>query len=82
MADELINLPGSGDRPVRTARPSVRLFLLGRAEDVEQTIAELHIKQFGEAGLWSKPLQFPEMQQQFSLNPGEVMRVYKRYLTR
>jgi hypothetical protein len=60
----------------------VKLFLLGDPEDVAQTIAELHTKQFGEVGLWSRPLQFPEIQQQFLLNPGEVMRVYKRYLTR
>jgi len=87
MADEFVNIPGSGisdpiDRPTRARRRSVRLFLLGDPDDVEATIAELHTKQFGEAGLWSRPLSFPETQNQFALNPGEVMRVYKRYMTR
>lgn len=42
----------------------------------------INLKQFGEVGLWSRPLTFPEIQNQFLLNPREVMRVYKRYLTR
>jgi len=87
MSDEFVQIPGSDvpdptDRLLRTNRRNVRMFLLGDPDDVEATIAELHIKQFGEVGLWSKPLVFPETQQQFTLNPGEVMRVYKRYLTR
>jgi hypothetical protein len=82
MAEEFID-PGSDDGVTQSGRPSrrsVRLLLLGKAEDVESTIAELHLKQFGEVGLWSRPLRFAETQQ-FALNPGEVMRIYKRYLT-
>ena len=83
MADEFVSVPGgANDRPVRTNRRNVRTFLLGLPEDVEGTILELHLKQFGEVGLWSKPLTFPEIQHEFLLNPGEVMRVYKRYLNR
>jgi hypothetical protein len=82
MSDEFIFLSGSADRPIGTRRRNVRLFLLGDPEDVEQTIAELHTKQFGEVNLWSKPLKFTEIQNEFLLQPGEVMRVYKRYLTR
>lgn len=82
MADEFVNIPGSDDRPTRASRRSVRLFLLGEPEDVEATIAELHTKQFGEVGLWSRPLRFPENQNEFLLHLSEVMRVYKRYLTR
>ena len=81
MSDEYVEIPGSTDRPTRSNRRNVRIFVMGEPEDVEQTIAELHTKQFGEVGLWSKPLVFPEMQQQFTLNPCEIMRVYKRYLT-
>ncbi|GAB4368040.1 MAG: hypothetical protein Kow00121_06830 [Elainellaceae cyanobacterium] len=81
MADEFIEIPGADDRPIKPGRRSVRIFLLGNAEDVERIIAELHSKQFGEAGLWSRSLQFSQIQQQFALQPGEVMRVYKRYLT-
>lgn len=82
MPDELIYVPGSDDRPVRAGRRSVSNFLLGLPDDVEETIAELHLKQYGEVGLWSRPLTFHEIQRDFLLQPGEVMRVYKRYLTR
>jgi hypothetical protein len=79
MAEEFIEYPGSDHSATKRERRHVRLLLLGKAEDVEYTIAELHLKQFGEIGLWSRPLRFAE--QQFALNPGEVMRIYKRYLT-
>jgi hypothetical protein len=79
FAEEFIEIPSSAE-PINRRR-SVRLFLLGHIDDVNQMIAELHLKQFGEVGLWSQPLRFTEIQQQFALNPGEVMRVYKRYLT-
>jgi len=82
MADEFVYIPGSDDRPSRANRRSVRNFLLGLPEDVERTIADLHLKQFGEVGLWSRPLTFHEIQREFLLQPGEVMRVYKRYVTR
>ncbi|GAB4237164.1 MAG: hypothetical protein Kow00121_64260 [Elainellaceae cyanobacterium] len=57
MSDEFVELPTGDDRPVRSSRRSMRLFLIGKAEDVDKTIAELHSKQFGEAGLWSKPFE-------------------------
>jgi hypothetical protein len=82
MADELIYTPGSDDRPRSSGRRSVRNFLLGYPEDVAETIAELHVKQFAEANLWSRSLTFPEIQREFLLQPGEVMRVYKRYVSR
>jgi hypothetical protein len=83
MAEEFIeypepNYPDNGIPP--RPRRSVCLLMLGRLEDVNYTIAELHLKQFGEVGLWSPPLRFSQLQE-FALNPGEVMRVYKRYLT-
>lgn len=78
----LLIFPVLDDRLIRAGRCSVRLLLLGYPDDGEWTIAELHTKHFREAGLWSCPLQFPETQQQLALNPGEVMRMYKRYLTR
>lgn len=82
MSHEFGDLSGAGDRPRHARRRSVRMFLMGAPADVEETIAELHTKQFGEASLWSKPLRCPDSQNQFRLNLGEVMRVYKRYLTR
>ena len=82
MSDELIYTPGSDDRPLRSGRRSVRNFLLGYPEDVAETIAELYVRQFAEANLWSRPLTFHEIQRKFLLQPGEVMRVYKRYVSR
>jgi hypothetical protein len=74
------NGPSQPDNPPKPERRNVRILLVGKAEDVDYTIAELHLKQFGEIGLWSRPLRFSEMQE-FALNPGEVLRIYKRYLT-
>lgn len=82
MANELVYVPGSETRSVRAGRRSVRNFLLGFPEDVEETILELHVKQYADAGLWSRSLTFSEIQREFLLQPGEVMRVYKRYVTR
>lgn len=82
MAEQFVYIPDSDDRPFRDSRRSVRNFLLGLPEDVDQTIADLHLKQYGEVGLWSRPLTFHEIQREFLLQPGEVMRVYKRYMTR
>jgi hypothetical protein len=82
MAEEFIEIPGAGDSPAtppKREKRNVRILLLGKVEDVDYTIAELHLKQFSEIGLWSRPLRLSEMQQ-FTLNPGEVMRIYKRYL--
>jgi hypothetical protein len=83
MAEEFIEIPGASDdtaKPPKREKRNVRILLLGKVEDVDYTIAELHLKQFSEIGLWSRPLRLSEMQQ-FALNPGEVMRIYKRYLT-
>ncbi|GAB4369409.1 MAG: hypothetical protein Kow00121_09310 [Elainellaceae cyanobacterium] len=80
MSDELIDIPGSDAQSSRTSRRSVRLFLIGHADDVAQIIGELHVRQFCETKAWSKPLRVPEPHQ-FALQPGEIMRVHKRYLT-
>lgn len=82
MTDQLVYTPDTDSRSLRSGRRSVRNFLLGFPEDVQDTIMELHVKQFSEVGLWSRPLTFSEIQTEFLLQPGEVMRVYKRYLTR
>lgn len=37
MTDQLVYVPGSDDRPLRADRRSVRNFLLGLPDDVEQT---------------------------------------------
>jgi hypothetical protein len=62
-------------------RESVKLFLIGKPEPVQQVIQDLYAHRFCEVTLWSKPLTLPEMRDRFTLSPGEIMRVYKRYLT-
>ncbi|GAB4375841.1 MAG: hypothetical protein Kow00121_22050 [Elainellaceae cyanobacterium] len=85
MSEEFQGLPFSGREFVvsdRTSgRKAVRILLLGEPDAVQQVIQELHLCRFCEAGVWSKPLRLAEHQQQLRLNPGEVMRIYKRYLT-
>ncbi|GAB4380039.1 MAG: hypothetical protein Kow00121_35430 [Elainellaceae cyanobacterium] len=85
MSDEFRDLPLSGREFVvvdRTFnREAVRILLLGKPELVQQVIQELHLRRFCEVGVWSRPLRLAEHQQQLSLNPGEVMRIYKRYLS-
>ncbi|GAB4238455.1 MAG: hypothetical protein Kow00121_65330 [Elainellaceae cyanobacterium] len=86
MSDEFMDLSFSGREFVvsdRTpGRKSVRILLLGEPESVQQVIQDLHLCRFCEVGVWSRPLKLTEHQQQLSLTPGEVMRIYKRYLGR
>ncbi|GAB4239346.1 MAG: hypothetical protein Kow00121_66050 [Elainellaceae cyanobacterium] len=86
MSDEFVDLSFVGSEFVvsdRTSgRKAVRILLLGDPDSVQQVIQELYICRFCEVNVWSKPLKLAEHQQQLSLNLGEVMRIYKRYLTR
>ena len=72
---------GSTEPLLRYGRRNVRLFALGFSDDVDGVILDLHNRDFSEVGLWSRPLQLPVIQREFVLNPGEVMRVYKRYMS-
>ncbi|GAB4234948.1 MAG: hypothetical protein Kow00121_62590 [Elainellaceae cyanobacterium] len=86
MAEEFLDLPGMGrglavgDRTPN--REAVRILLLGKPDLVQQVIQDLHLCRFCEVGVWSRPLKLTEHQQQLILDPEEVMRIYKRYLTR
>ncbi|GAB4236813.1 MAG: hypothetical protein Kow00121_64020 [Elainellaceae cyanobacterium] len=86
MSDEFYDLSFTGRAFVvgdRTSgRKAVRILLLGDPDSVQQVIQDLHLCRFCEVGVWSKPLKPTDQQQQLSLNPGEVIRIYKRYLTR
>lgn len=81
MTGQYFGGTGSTEPFFRYGRRNVRLFTLGFSEDVNIIITDLHNRDFSEIGLWSRPLQFPDIQREFVLNPGEVMRVYKRYMT-
>lgn len=65
-----------------SGRESVKLLLIGKPEAVQQTINDLYTCRFCEPGVWSKPLTFPETREAIDRTPGEVLRIYKRYLTR
>ncbi|GAB4227819.1 MAG: hypothetical protein Kow00121_56580 [Elainellaceae cyanobacterium] len=86
MSEEFLDLSFTdrevvvGDRA--SGREAVRILLLGKPEFVQQVIQELHICRFCEANHWSKPLRISDHQHRLILKPGEVMRIYKRYLTR
>ncbi|GAB4385432.1 MAG: hypothetical protein Kow00121_50360 [Elainellaceae cyanobacterium] len=86
MSDEFINLSFSGSefvvRDRAPGRKAVRILLLGEPESVQQVIQDLHLCRFCEVGVWSRPLKLAEQQYQLTLEPGEVMRIYKRYLSR
>ncbi|GAB4373949.1 MAG: hypothetical protein Kow00121_17760 [Elainellaceae cyanobacterium] len=85
MSDEFMDLPFSGRefvvRDRAPGRKAVRILLLGEPESVQQVIQDLHLCRFCEVGVWSRPLKPTDHQQQLSLSPGEVMRIYKRYLS-
>lgn len=81
MADEFINISTGDDRPVQTARRSVKILMIGQPEDVELTIARLHQCQFCRVEDWSKPLPYLQIQQLTTREPGEVMRIYLRSMT-
>ncbi|GAB4364976.1 MAG: hypothetical protein Kow00121_01120 [Elainellaceae cyanobacterium] len=87
MSEEFLDLSFTdreivvGDR-TSSGREAVRILLLGKPDYVQQVIQELHVCRFCEVGLWSKPLRISDHQHQLHPYPGEVMRIYKRYVTR
>jgi hypothetical protein len=68
------------DRSV--GREAVKMLLLGKPEGVQQTIYDLYTCRFCEPGVWSKPLVLTDLREVVDRTPGEVLRIYKRYLTR
>ncbi len=91
MAEEFLDLSQLGTEKNKTktnkldrgsGRDAVRILLLGQSSSVQQVIQDLYLCRFCEVGVWSKPLTIAESPPALTLNPGEVMRIYKRYLTR
>ncbi|PSB17569.1 hypothetical protein C7B76_09695 [filamentous cyanobacterium CCP2] len=81
MAQALIGQPPKGDRPVSSARRSVKILMIGQPEDVDLTIARLYQCGFCRVEDWSRPLPFSQIQEATTKEPGEVMRIYKRSMT-
>lgn len=78
MFDELVEIPDPEDC-ARVENRYVRMCLLGIPADVDEAIAVLHNRKFGEVSAWSKPLTLAETSDLSTLHPSEVMQVYKRY---
>jgi hypothetical protein len=82
MSDEFMSVPTGDDRPVASSRRSVKMLLIGQPEDVEQTIAHLYHCGFCRVENWSRALPYAQIQQATGREPGEIMRIYKRYVDR
>lgn len=86
MAEEFLDLSQMGTEKNQldrgSGRNAVRILLLGQANSVQQVIQELYLCRFCEVGVWSKPLRIADPSPALTLTPGEVMRIYKRYLSR
>jgi hypothetical protein len=82
MADEFMSVPTGDDRPVASSRRSVKMLLIGQPEDVEQTIAHLYHCGFCRVENWSRALPYAQIQAATVREPGEIMRIYKRYVDR
>jgi hypothetical protein len=80
MSDEFMSVPTGNDRPVRSSRRSVKILMIGQPEDVEQTIAHLYHCGFCRVENWSRALPYAQIQQATVREPGEIMRIYKRYV--
>jgi hypothetical protein len=77
-----MSVPTGNDRPVRSSRRSVKLLLIGQPDDVEQTIAHLYHCGFCRVENWSRALPYAQIQEATVREPGEIMRIYKRYVDR
>ncbi|WAL59578.1 hypothetical protein [Thermocoleostomius sinensis] len=82
MADEFMTPPTDCDRPVASSRRSVKMLLIGPPEEVEHTIAHLYHCGFCRVEHWSRALPYAQIQQATIREPGEIMRIYKRYVDR
>jgi hypothetical protein len=83
MAD-FVDIPTQGDRPIETKRKrrAVKILMIGQPEDVEAEIAHLYHCGYCRVENWSRALPYSQIQQATVREPGEIMRIYKRYVDR
>jgi hypothetical protein len=83
MAD-FIDLPPADQRPValKRKRRAVKILMIGQPEDVEAEIAHLHHCGYCRVENWSRALPYAQIQEATVREPGEIMRIYKRYVDR
>jgi hypothetical protein len=81
MAD-FIDIPSGDARSVRSKRRAVKILMIGQPEDIEAEIAHLYHCGYGRVENWSRALPYAQIQQATVREPGEIMRIYKRYVDR
>jgi alkanesulfonate monooxygenase SsuD/methylene tetrahydromethanopterin reductase-like flavin-dependent oxidoreductase (luciferase family) len=81
MAD-FIDIPAGDARSVRSKRRAVKILMIGQPEDVAAEIAHLYHCGYGRVENWSRALPYAQIQQATVREPGEIMRIYKRYVDR
>jgi hypothetical protein len=83
MAD-FVDIPTGDQRSVETKRKrrAVKILMIGQPEDVEAEIAHLYHCGYCRVENWSKALPYAQIQEATVRQPGEIMRIYKRYVDR
>jgi hypothetical protein len=83
MAD-FVDIPTGDQRSVETKRKrrAVKILMIGQPEDVEAEIAHLYHCGYCRVENWSRALPYPQIQEATVRQPGEIMRIYKRYVDR
>jgi hypothetical protein len=78
-----VDIPTGDQRPVSNKRRrAVKILMIGQPEDVEAEIAHLYHCGYCRVENWSRTLPYAQIQQATVREPGEIMRIYKRYVDR
>jgi hypothetical protein len=83
MAD-FVDIPTGDQRSVETKRKrrAVKILMIGQPDDVEAEIAHLYHCGYCRVENWSRALPYAQIQEATVRQPGEIMRIYKRYVDR
>ncbi|WAL61707.1 hypothetical protein [Thermocoleostomius sinensis] len=81
MAD-FIDISSGDAQSIRSKRRAVKILMIGQPEDVEAEIAHLYHCGYCRVENWSRALPYAQIQQATVREPGEIMRIYKRYVDR
>ena len=82
MAD-FIDVPSaSDDRSIKRKRRAVKILMIGQPDDIEAEIAHLYHCGYCRVENWSRALPYAQIQEATVREPGEIMRIYKRYVDR
>jgi hypothetical protein len=81
MAD-FVEIPTGDTRSIRGKRRAVKILMIGQPDDVEAEIAHPYHCGYCRVENWSKALPYVQIQEATVRQPGEIMRIYKRYVDR